>query len=249
VTRCAALAVLVLGFGGAGCGAASDGERRPEALREPRPGGDRAPAGGAGGAGGARAQAIPADAAPKPEAAPPRPGDLVDVSAVIPDAVLDLRYATANNFTGAILYPKAVCKLRRAVASRLADAAAALRAQGRRLLLWDCYRPSSIQEKFWKLVPDPRYVANPKVGSRHSRGAAVDLALVDADGRPLVLPTKFDEFTEAAHRGRALAGPSGAEARKLEEAMLAAGFRAMPTEWWHFDAPDSGDYALSNEPL
>jgi zinc D-Ala-D-Ala dipeptidase len=240
VARGAALAVLLFG-----CGAASDGERRPELAREPRPaGGDRAPAGGAGGAGagtGAGTGAAPA--------APGRPDDLVEVSAVIPDAVLDLRYATANHFTGEVVYPKAVCKLRRAVAARLAEAAAALRAQDRRLLLWDCYRPSSIQEKFWKLVPDPRYVANPKVGSRHSRGAAVDVALVDAAGRPVVLPTKFDEFTEAAHREREPAGPTGAEARRLSEAMLAAGFLGMPTEWWHFDAPDSRDYALSDEPL
>ena len=93
--------------------------------------------------------------------------------------MIDLRYATADNFTGAVLYPKAVCKLRRAVAARLAKAAETLRKQDRRLLLWDCYRPTSIQEQFWKRVPDPRYVANPQVGSRHSRGAAVDLALVD----------------------------------------------------------------------
>jgi D-alanyl-D-alanine dipeptidase len=183
------------------------------------------------------------------DAAAPRADDLVDVSAVIPDAVLDLRYATANNFTGAVLYPKAICKLRRAVAARLAKAADALRGQGRRLLLWDCYRPSSIQEKFWKLVPDPRYVANPTIGSKHSRGAAVDLALVDAGGRPIVLPTKFDEFSEAAHRSRALAGPEGAEAKRLADAMLGAGFAGIPTEWWHFDAPDGADYALSNEPL
>jgi D-alanyl-D-alanine dipeptidase len=202
-----------------GCGSAPDAERRPE----PGP--------------------------PRPEPAPPRPDDLIDVAAVIPDAVIDMRYATADNFTGAVVYPKAICKLRRAVAARLARAADALRAQGRRLLLWDCYRPSSIQERFWKLVPDPRYVANPAVGSRHSRGAAVDVALVDAAGRPVVLPTKFDEFSEAAHRARALAGPRGVEAKRLADAMLEAGFSGMPTEWWHFDAPDSGDYALSSEPL
>jgi zinc D-Ala-D-Ala dipeptidase len=178
-----------------------------------------------------------------------RPGDFVDVTTAIPDAVLDLRYATKDNFTGEVVYPKAVCKLRRAVAQRLAKAAEVLRKQDRRLLLWDCYRPSSIQYKFWELVPDPRYVADPKVGSKHSRGAAVDLALVDKAGKPVTLPTKFDEFTTAAHRKQALAGPAGAEAKQLEAAMTAAGFKPMPTEWWHFDAPDSADYALSNEPL
>ena len=233
--RRVALAVI-----GLSCSSAHE----PEPAREVR-----APAAPARGSPAGPAGSTPADAAPSPPDATPRPDDLVDVSAVIPDAVLDLRYATADNFTGAVLYPRAVCKLRRAVAARLAVAAEALRAQDRRLLLWDCYRPSSIQERFWKLVPDPRYVANPAVGSRHSRGAAVDVALVDAAGRPVALPTKFDEFSEAAHRPRALAGPRGAEARRLEVAMVAAGFLGMPTEWWHFDAPDSADYALSNEPL
>jgi D-alanyl-D-alanine dipeptidase len=196
----------------------------------------------------ATAAADPKPAKP-PKPPPPRPGDLVDIAAEIPDAVLDLRYATKDNFTGEVLYPKATCKLRRAVAARLVKAAAALRKQDRRLLLWDCYRPSSIQDRFWKLVPDPRYVANPKFGSKHSRGAAVDLAIVDQDGKPVTLPTKFDEFSKAAHRDRALAGADGAEAVKLQAAMKDAGFLPMPTEWWHFDAPDSADYALSNEPL
>jgi len=231
----------VLGVTGLGLGCASDAERREGPARARRP----AP----GDAAAASPPAPAPDAAPTPPDAPARDDDFVEVTAVIPDAVLDMRYATANNFTGVVLYPRAVCKLRRAVAARLARAADALRGQGRRLLLWDCYRPSPIQEKLWKIVPDSRYVANPKVGSKHSRGAAVDLALVDAAGRPVVLPTQFDEFTEAAHRPRALAGPRGVEARRLEDAMQEAGFRGNPTEWWHFDAPDSADYALSDEPL
>jgi D-alanyl-D-alanine dipeptidase len=177
------------------------------------------------------------------------PRELVDVAPLIPDAVIDIRYATADNFTGAVLYPKAVCKLRRAVAGRLAAAAKVLRAQQRRLVIWDCYRPSAIQKILWDKVPDERYVANPKQGSRHSRGAAVDVGLVDADGKAVVLPTAFDDFTEAAHRDRALAGKTGAEARRLAAAMTKAGFVGMPTEWWHFDASDSASYPLSDEPL
>lgn len=176
-----------------------------------------------------------------------RPDDLVDLAKVIPDAVIDMRYATKDNFTGEVLYPKAVCKLRRVVAARLAKAAAALRKHDRRLLIWDCYRPHAIQKLLWERVPDPRYVADPKQGSRHNRGAAVDLALVDRDGQPVALPTKFDEFTKAAHRKRALAGPRGVEAKRLSDAMTAAGFTPISTEWWHFDAP--GTYAISDEPL
>jgi D-alanyl-D-alanine dipeptidase len=178
-----------------------------------------------------------------------RDGDLIDVATVIRDAVIDLRYATAANFTGKQLYPVARCKLRRAVAARLAEAAKALRAQDRRLVLWDCYRPSSIQKELWRRVPDRRYVADPRVGSKHGRGAAVDVALADQDGHPVTLPTEFDDFTVAAHRDHALVGDAGAEARRLEKAMLDAGWKAMPTEWWHFDAPDFASYPLSDEPL
>ena len=112
----------------------------------------------------------------------PRPDDFVDVAAAIPDAVLDLRYASTDNFTGEKLYAHATCKLRRVVAEQLAEAAKRLRAQHRRLLLWDCYRPASVQQILWRHNPDPRFVADPKVGSVHSRGAAVDVGLVDLDG-------------------------------------------------------------------
>jgi D-alanyl-D-alanine dipeptidase len=168
------------------------------------------------------------------------PDDLVEVKL----GVLDLRYATKDNFTGEVMYPVARCRLRRAVAERLAKAEAALEAKGRRLLVWDCYRPTSVQEKFWKKVHDERYVADPKKGSRHSRGAAVDVGLVDKDGKAVSLPTKFDDFSEAAHRDRALKNP---EAKLLDRVMTDAGFVGMPTEWWHFDAP--GEYPLSDEPL
>ena len=178
-----------------------------------------------------------------------KPGDLVEVQTVIPDVVLDLRYATADNVTGAVMYPKAVCKLRRAVALRLAAAATALRAQDRRLLLWDCYRPTSIQKLLWKAVPDARYVANPKVGSNHSRGAAVDLGIVDKDGNPVVLPTEFDDLSAAAAPSRALKGDRGIEARALAAAMKRAGFTPIATEWWHFDASDRANYPMSDEPL
>jgi zinc D-Ala-D-Ala dipeptidase len=209
---------------------------------------------------GARADTAKPTATPstKPSAKPSdgpsakpsmKPSDFVEVATVIPDAVIDMRYATADNFTKQKVYPVATCKLRRSVATRLDKAAKLLRKQGRRLLIWDCYRPTSVQEQFWKLVSDERYVANPKKGSRHSRGAAVDLGLVDKDGAAVALPTKFDDFSEAAHRNKALKGEQGVEARKLERAMKSAGFVGMPTEWWHFDAPDAAKFALSNEPL
>lgn len=174
----------------------------------------------------------------------------------IPDAVLDLRYATADNFTGAVLYPVARCLLRAEVAERLATAAETLRVQGHRLVLWDCYRPASIQRELWRLVPDPRYVAEPTFdeagkptgGSKHSRGAAVDVSLADRAGAPRVMPTAHDAFGPAAS-GDSATGEARANHVTLRAAMVAAGFAPMATEWWHFDAAGWAAYPLSDEPL
>lgn len=207
---------------------------------------------------GAERAAEPAQATPPPTAAAERDDDLVDVAVQIPQAVLDLRYATERNFTKRQLYPVARCLLRRAVAARLAKVAARLAESGHRLLLWDCYRPASIQKALWDLVPDPRYVAKPTFaadgtplgGSRHSRGAAVDVALADRDGRPLVMPTDHDDFSAAAQPRRAhRAARGGAEARRLAEAMIAEGFSPIASEWWHFDAEDASRYPFSDQPL
>jgi D-alanyl-D-alanine dipeptidase len=184
------------------------------------------------------------------------PAGWADVAALIPDAVLDLRYAAANNLTGAPLYPVARCLLRPAVAARLADAAERLRAAGHRLLLWDCYRPASMQRELWRRVPDRRYVAEPRFddagrpvsGSRHSRGAAIDLALADADGAPRPLPTDHDTFGPAAS-GTGATGPAAAMLADLRAAMTAAGFAPLASEWWHFDAPDALAYPLADDPL
>jgi D-alanyl-D-alanine dipeptidase len=178
-----------------------------------------------------------------------RDDDFVDVAKVIPDAVLDIRYATTNNFMHEKVYPVARCKLRRAVAAKLVEAAKLLREQERRLILWDCYRPASVQKILWKHQPDPRYVADPKVGSVHSRGAAVDIGIVDKDGKPVTLPTEYDAAGRDSHRDRALAGDKGAEARRLEAAMVKAGFVGLATEWWHFDFKDAAKYSLADEPL
>lgn len=185
----------------------------------------------------------------------PRPG-WVDLSVRIPDAVLDIRYATADNVTGAVLYPVARCLLRADVAERLAAAADALRAQGHRLLVWDCYRPASIQRVLWRRVPDPRYVAEPIFddagkpigGSKHSRGAAVDVSLADASGKPREMPTAHDAFGPEAS-GDDAKGEAAKNHATLRAAMVAAGFETVPTEWWHYDAASWATYALSDEPL
>jgi beta-N-acetylhexosaminidase/D-alanyl-D-alanine dipeptidase len=182
---------------------------------------------------------------------------LVEPTSLDPTIQLDLRYATPNNFTGVAVYPAARCWLRRDVAERLVRVQARLRAQGLGLALWDCYRPFSVQQRFWGLVPDARYVAEPVLengkpasGSKHNRGAAVDLTLVDGNGRELPMPTAFDDFSERAHRNAQDASPEALHNRALlEDAMRKEGFEPLPTEWWHFDGPGWQRYELLDVPL
>jgi zinc D-Ala-D-Ala dipeptidase len=178
------------------------------------------------------------------------PSDLVDILTINPTIALDIRYATDNNFTRHTLYPVARCLLRRAAAESLSAVQNELRPLGLGVKVFDGYRPLSIQKKLWAAVPDDRYVANPSKGSRHNRGAAVDLTLVDAHGHELEMPTPFDDFTERAHcdymnlsnivlKNRAL----------LEKVMLRHGFLTMRTEWWHFDFQHWGTFKIMDQPL
>ena len=179
---------------------------------------------------------------------------LVDVTTLAPRLRLDIRYATRNNFTHTTLYAHARCLLHEPVARRLAAVERELAARGLGLVVYDCYRPLSVQKRMWALVPDERYVSDPAKGSRHNRGAAVDVSLVDARGRALPMPSAYDEFSERAHRD--YAGGTTPEATKarehralLEEVMTRHGFVGLPTEWWHFDAADWQSYPISDEPL
>ncbi len=182
--------------------------------------------------------------------AKPKPvrAELVEVALVAPQVVVDLRYATVNNFTGQVLYPKeARCYLREPVAKALGAVQAALLKEGLSLKLFDCYRPHRVQYRLWEIVHDERYVADPRKGSRHNRGAAVDLTLVDAQGQELVMPTPFDDFSEKAHRGYMQLPAQAVENRaKLQQAMERAGFLGLPTEWWHFDASDWQSYPIDD---
>ncbi len=182
--------------------------------------------------------------------AAPRP-DLVDVVRLVPDAVVDLRYAGADNFLGRPLYPEARCLLLRPTAERLARAAARLRRRGYRLLLWDCYRPLSAQREMWRLRPRPGYVADPRRGSHHNRGAAVDLSLAGADGGPVEMPTAFDTFDRRARADAAdgISAPARLHRRLLRQAMEAEGFLVNPREWWHFAARDAWSHPLLDVPF
>jgi len=175
---------------------------------------------------------------------------LVDVAKVDPSIVIDLRYATSENLFGTRLYRHSRCLLRPPVAARLARVQAALRRQGLGLKVWDAYRPRSVQQRLWALKGPSRYLASPRRGSRHSRAAAVDVTLVNAQGRERAMPTGFDAFTARASRRYRGGTPAARRNRRLLEAAMAAqGFRPNPGEWWHFDDPQWRLYPLLDLPL
>ena len=175
---------------------------------------------------------------PRTATAPPPGCELVDLAEIAPSFVIDNRYATTDNVTGIRLYPANTIYLERSAAERLARVQASLRGRGLGLKVFDGYRPLAIQKALWKVKPDPRYVADPAKGSRHNRGSAVDITLVDAEGRELPMPSGFDEFSERSHLAfMDAAGDLLSNRETLQKAMRAEGFLPLATEWWHFDAP------------
>ena len=175
---------------------------------------------------------------------------LVDIRTVNRNIRLDIRYATANNFLKRKLYSTPKCALRSSVAQKLALVQTDLEKVGLGLKVYDCYRPFSVTKQMWEVLPDPNYVANPARGSRHNRGAAVDLTLVDRTGKELEMPTPFDDFTAKAHRDYAGGSAQSRKNRQLlEDAMKKQGFIGITTEWWHFDSEDWQKFAILDIPL
>ncbi|MFQ5448340.1 MAG: D-alanyl-D-alanine dipeptidase [Saprospiraceae bacterium] len=152
-----------------------------------------------------------------------------------PTIRLDLRYATDNNFVKAQIYDCGRCFLRPSVARAVVAAHRQLQKQGLGLKMFDCYRPRPVQWKLWKMVPDPRYVADPRKGSMHNRGAAADLTVVDSTGRELDMGTGFDFFGEKAyHDFHGLPDNVLKNRQLLLNTMEQHGFRHIRTEWWHY---------------
>jgi D-alanyl-D-alanine dipeptidase len=167
---------------------------------------------------------------------PKDPGELIDIKDVLPNVRLEVRYATENNFTKTKLYPEGRCILRREVAEALALVQRDLKGDGFELVIYDCYRPLSVQKKMWALVPNEDYVADPAKGSRHNRGAAVDVALFDKYGKRVEMPTDYDEFSEKAHHSYIdLSANVLINRQKLRTMMERHNFAALPSEWWHYD--------------
>lgn len=180
------------------------------------------------------------------------PFDLVDVRAADPRIRLDVRYATTDNFMGAIMYERAHARLQRPAVDALGRVQQALADDGLGLLVHDAYRPWYVTRMFWDATPDSLriFVADPATGSRHNRGAAVDLSLYDlATGRPVTMVSGYDEFSPRAYPFY----PGGTSEQRwlrgrLRRAMEAEGFAVYDAEWWHFDFATWRRYPVGNAP-
>jgi D-alanyl-D-alanine dipeptidase len=163
------------------------------------------------------------------------------------DFVFDMKYATKDNFLKEKVYPCEECFLRVKTVKALLEANKSFLEKGFRIKIYDCYRPKSIQKKMWKIVPDANYVANPKKGSIHNRGGAVDISLVNANGKELDMGTKFDFFgKEASHNYLDLTEEILANRRLLKEVMLQHNFKSFDSEWWHYNLKGSNKDEVSN---
>jgi D-alanyl-D-alanine dipeptidase len=201
------------------------------------------------------AVAAPAGAAPgavppvSPQAAA---AGFVDVRTVVPDAVIDLRYATPHNFVGVPLYPAdARCLVHESMAPGLAKAADELRAQGDVLVFWDCYRPHDVQVRMFDAVPNPAWVAKPGPYARsHEAGRSVDVTLAER-GQLVDMGTDFDDFSAraTAYATDGVSAAAQANRARLRAAMGAGGqdpgngsggLAVYSGEWWHFDGPGAG---------
>lgn len=173
----------------------------------------------------------------------PADTDFVRVADCLPEIVVDLRYATEDNFTGQVIYGFSDAWLRYGTVKKLAAAQMALAEQGYGLKIWDAFRPAAAQIIMWEICPDSVYVANPNRGfSSHSCGNTVDLTLIAADGTEAVMPTGFDDFSTKADRDYSDVDPEAASnALVLENAMIDAGFKPYSGEWWHFSDTDEYD--------
>jgi D-alanyl-D-alanine dipeptidase len=171
---------------------------------------------------------------------------LVNLKKALPGVVLDIRYATTNNFTRQIIYPSAEAYLRKPAAEALQQIRKELNATGIGLKIYDAYRPYAVSLQFFQVYPDTNFVASPRKGSRHNRGCAVDLTLIDLKtGKELEMPTGFDDFTEkAAHLYQNLSQLALKNRQILREVMIRHGFVPLESEWWHYDYRGWQDYDL-----
>lgn len=196
-----------------------------------------------------------------------RAAGLVDIRTIVPDAIIDLRYATSSNFVHQRLYPiGARCLVHQSMAAGLAVAARQLRNDGLRIVFWDCYRPHPVQVHMFQIVPNPNWVARPgPYATSHESGRSVDVTVARAGPATscptaqqvqyhclLDMGTGFDDFTPRAYAFATDGVSRQAQLNRqlLRKAMAAGGITVYEGEWWHFDGPGADvRRPLLNAPL
>lgn len=170
---------------------------------------------------------------------------LVDLAVIFPTLEIDLKYASADNITGRVIYRDAQCLLHRDAITALAKCISIAQLAGLQLVIYDAYRPQQAQAILWEACPDPQYVVDVEVGSNHSRGTAIDLTLRDERGNLLDMGAGFDEMHERSHAWHPSVPPEAQRNRLLLNAIMAGGgFVGITSEWWHFELPDAASYPL-----
>jgi D-alanyl-D-alanine dipeptidase len=176
---------------------------------------------------------------------------LVEINKYIPGIVLDIRYATTNNFTHRQMYKEAKAFARLPVVLALRDVEADLKTRGLGIKIYDAYRPYAITVKFYETARDTNFVADPRKGSKHNRGCAIDMSLVDLKtGKELDMPTGFDSFSKKAGANYPDLPKQEITNRELLKSVMAAhGFKVVATEWWHYDFNGWSNYPLLDIPF
>ncbi len=169
-------------------------------------------------------------------------GDLIRLLDMDSEFIIDLRYATSNNFTKQKVYNSGECYINKSTAALLIKAKNIAKEKGYLMKVWDAYRPISAQERFWEILPDNNFVAYPpdmKVLTvfkpSHMNGLCVDITLTDLNGNDIPMPSEFDDFSEKA----SLSCPTLREEERnnavyLKSVMESVGFKPYSGEWWHF---------------
>ena len=172
-----------------------------------------------------------------------------NVKTIDPDIIVDLRYATKNNFTNQIIYDFSAAIARTGTVKKLGIASKLLKVQGYRLKIWDAYRPVSAQEKLFEVYPDPNFVAKPNPNFSHQKGVTFDLTICDLNGKELEMQSEFDDFSKRAGRNYNRTTQQQRNYDVLNNAMITAGFIGYSEEWWDYRDSDMDAYTpLSAKP-
>lgn len=173
---------------------------------------------------------------------------LIEITELKFNVCIELKYATSDNFTGKPIYKEAKCYLNEEAAKLLTNAVQIANILKLKIKIYDAFRPKEAQQKLWDHTPDPDFLADPKVGSPHSKGAAIDLTLLNDKNIPLDMGTDFDLFSSLSHHNNQSINSVAFKNRTiLLGIMTQAGFDHYKKEWWHYQLFDSKKYPILDD--